>query len=99
MMLSSEEHFNIILNAIHDYHEGENDIGILLVEKAVIQLMQYQEATDTQEIFDEIVEIFDFYNDFIKEKDINLKEVDDGYYELVLMYLNEVQKEIMEEDK
>ena len=99
MMLSDEEHFNIILNAIRDYQEGTNDIAILLIEKSVIQLKHYKEQTDTQEIYDEIVEIFNFYNLFIKEKKIDLPIVTDGYYDLALMYLNEAQEQLMESQK
>ena len=98
-MLSDEEHFNIILNAIRDYQEGTNDIAILLIEKSVIQLKHYKEQTDTQEIYDEIVEIFNFYNLFIKEKKIDLPIVTDGYYDLALMYLNEAQEQLMESQK
>lgn len=99
MMLSDEEHFNIILNAIRDYQEGTNDIAILLIEKSVIQLKHYKEQTDTQEIYDEIVEIFNFYNLFVKEKKIDLPIVTDGYYDLALMYLNEAQEQLMESQK
>ena len=97
MILSDDEHFFIILNAIHDYHKGENDIAILLVERTTAQLMNFEGTTDTQEIYDEIVEIFNFYNLFIKEKDIDLPIITDEYYELTLMYLNEVQNLFMED--
>ena len=50
------------------------------------------QPTDTQEIYDIIIECFDFYNDFIKEKNINLKPIEDGFYELVEIYINDIVK-------
>ena len=82
MLLSDEEHFTIILSAIRDYTPGETDIAILIVEKVSNQLsgLVHQQFS-TQDIYDEVVECFDFYNDFIKEKKIDLKLIDDDIYE------------------
>lgn len=93
MLLSDEEQFNIILTTIYDYQEGVNDIAIIMVEKICSQLIDsINQPTDTQEIYDIIIECFDFYNDFIKEKNINLKPIEDGFYELVEIYINDIVK-------
>ena len=87
MLLSDEEHFAIILSAIRDYTPGENDIAILIVEKVSSQLSDLiDKQFTTQDIYDEVVECFDFYNDFIKEKQIKLKTINEELYELVLAY-------------
>ena len=99
MLLSDEEHFAIILSAIRDYTPGENDIAILIVEKVSSQLSNLvNEQFSTQDIYDEVVECFDFYNDFIKEKQIELKTINEELYELVLTYLNMVVEEYDEMD-
>ena len=94
MLLSDEEHFAIILSAIRDYQEGVNDIPILIVEKVSAQIINcVKDSFSTQDIYDEIEECFNFFNDFIKEKDINLKPIDSGFFDLVVAYLNTVIEE------
>lgn len=94
MLLSDEEHFTIILSAIRDYTPGENDIGILIVEKVSTQLRTLVDKQfSTQDIYDEVAECFDFYNDFVKEKQIDLKIIEEGMYELVMEYLNLIVEE------
>lgn len=89
MLLTDEEHFTIILSAIRDYQPGENDIAILIVEKISKQIINsVDEQFSTQDIYDEVEECFDFYNAFIKEKNVDLKPIEEGFYELVKEYLN-----------
>lgn len=95
MLLSDEEHFTIILSAIRDYESGVNDIGILIVEKVVAQIIACVNTQfTTQDILDEIIEIFDFYNDFITEKKIDMKTIPDEMKDLVEVYINEVIKNV-----
>ena len=100
MLLSDEEHFAIILSAIRDYTPGENDIAILIVEKVSTQLRSLvNKQFSTQDIYNEVAECFDFYNDFVKEKKLDLKQIDDGLYELVIEYLNMIVEEYDEMEK
>ena len=100
MLLSDEEHFAIILSAIRDYIPGENDIAILIVEKVSTQLSSLiDKQFSTQDIYNEVAECFDFYNDFIKEKKLDLKQIEDGLYELVMQYLNIIVEEYDEMEK
>ena len=91
MLLSDEEHFAIILSAIRDYKTGENDISILKVVAQIIDCVNSQFTT--QDIFDEIIEVFNFYNDFITQKKIEMQLIPDEMGELVEVYINEVIKE------
>lgn len=94
-LLSDEEKFSIVLASIRDYNEGENDIPILIVEKLTKQLIDsINHQINTQEILDEVIECYNFYNDFIEQKNINLKTIPEEWYELVELYLNEVVKEV-----
>lgn len=100
MLLSDEEHFAIILSAIRDYTPGESDIAILIVEKVSTQLSSLVDKQfSTQDIYNEVAECFDFYNDFVKEKKLDLKQIDDGLYELVIEYLNMIVEEYDEMEK
>lgn len=102
MLLSDEEHFTIILSAIRDYTPGENDIAILIVEKVSTQLSTLvKEQFTTQDIYNEVAECFNFYNDFVKEKKLDLRQIEEGMYELVMQYLNIIVEEYdgMEKNK
>ena len=97
MLLSDEEHFTIILSAIRDYEQGVTDIGILLVEKVIAQIIACVDTHfSTQDVFDEIIEVFDFYNDFITTKNIEMKTIPDEMKDLVQIYINEVIKDVGE---
>ena len=65
-MLDNEDKFLIILEAIKDYKKGENDIAILLVEKLTQKLATIEIDTDTVELYKEVEDTFDLYNQFIK---------------------------------
>lgn len=94
MMLTANEHLTIILSAIRDYQTGENDIPILIVEKVCNQIPNsVDNQISTQDIYNEVEECYNFYNDFIKEKNVNLKVIEEGYYELVKEYLNIIVEE------
>lgn len=94
-LLSDEEKFSIVLASIRDYNEGENDIPILIVEKISKQLIDsINNQIDTQDILDEVIECYNFYNDFIEQKNINLKTIPEEWYDLVELYLNQVIKEV-----
>ena len=95
MILTDEEEFTIVLASIRDYHQGENDIAILIVEKVCNQIFHsIDKEISTQDIYDEILECFDYYNTFVKEKKIDLRLIDDEICDLVEFYLNEIVKEI-----
>lgn len=94
MLLTPNEHLTIILSAIRDYYPGETDIPILIVQKISKQLISsVNEQITTQDIYDEIEECFNFYNDFIRNKNVDLQEIDDDFYELVKTYLNMIVEE------
>ena len=94
MLLTDEDHLAIIIMAIRDYIPGETDVAILIVEEVSNQIIkQVNDSFTTQDLYDEIVECFDFYNDFVTEKNIDLKTIDDSIYEFVRQQLNELVEE------
>ena len=97
MLLSDEEQFTIVLSAIRDYEAGMNDIGILIVEKVSAQIVACVDTQfTTQDIFNEIVEVFDFYNDFVTTKQLDMKLIPDAMKDLVELYINEVINDVGE---
>lgn len=99
MLLTDEERFVIILSAIRDYEKGTNDIGIIIVEKVANQIMNSIDTNfNTQQILDEIIETFNYYNDFVTEKNIDMQKISDGMIDLVEHYINEIVTNIDKED-
>lgn len=95
MLLDDEKHFIIVLSAIRDYESGTNDIGILIVEKVINEIINCVDIQfDTQDVFDEIVEVFNYYNDFVEEKGIDMRKIPDGMIDLLEHYVNEVVKDV-----
>ena len=100
MLLSDDERFIIVFSAIRDYEPENTDIGILIVEKVSNQILNcVDNQITTQEIFDEIIETFNYYNDFVREKDIDLKLIPDEMVDLVEYYMNEVIKNVQTIEK
>lgn len=99
MLLSDEEHFTIVLSAIRDC-DSDTDVSVLIVEKVVAQIINCVNTQFTaQDILDEIVEIFDFYNTFIKAKKIDIKPIPDDMKDLIEKCINEVIDDVTKDNK
>lgn len=78
----------IVLTSIRNYSEGK-DIYTLITEEACrVMSLRIRSQVDTQEIYDFIISCFDLYNDFVREKKMDLPLIPDEAYDLVLAYLN-----------
>lgn len=87
-MLNDNDRLMIVLTSIRNYSQGK-DIYTLITEEACrIILLNVDNKISTQDIYDEIVECFNFYNIFVTEKKMDLPIIPDEAYELVLAYLN-----------
>ena len=93
-MLDNEDKFLIILEAIKDYRKGENDIAILLVEKLTQKLITIEVDTDTVELYKEIEDTFNLYNQFIKIRNVDMPFIPDEMYDLVVYYFNKIIEEL-----
>ena len=95
MILTDQQRMVLILNTIKQYNKDENDIGILLVQNVSKMLSNIIDAPiTTEDIFYEIEESFDFYNDFIKDKNVDLPLIEEEMKDVVVYYLNTIIKEM-----
>lgn len=95
MILTDQQRMVLILNTIKQYNKDENDIGILLVQNVSKMLSNIIDAPiTTEDIFYEIEESFDFYNDFIKDKNVDLPLIKEEMKDVVVYYLNTIIKEM-----
>ena len=91
MLLDDNERLALIINAIRNYHEGENDIGVLIVYEVTQSILSIvTQQFDTQELYDEIAECFILYNTFIVAKDIDLPMIEDEMFIQVVDIINEI---------
>ena len=91
MLLDDNERLALIINAIRNYHEGENDIGVLIVYEVTQSILSIvTQQFDTQELYDEIAECFTLYNTFIVAKDIDLPMIEDEMFAQVVDIINEI---------
>ena len=95
MILNDQQKMVLILNTIKGYKRDEDDIGILLVQNVSKKLSDIIDSPiTTEDIYYEIKECFDFYNDFVKDKKVDLPLVNDKMNDLVVFYLNTIVKEM-----
>lgn len=91
MLLDDNERLALIINAIRNYHEGENDIGVLIVYEVTQSILSIvTQKFDTQDLYDEISECFTLYNTFIDAKDIDLPMIEDKMFTQVVDIINEI---------
>lgn len=91
MLLDDNERLALIINAIRNYHEGENDIGVLIVYEVTQSILSIvTQRFDTQDLYDEISECFTLYNTFIDAKDIDLPMIEDEMFTQVVNIINEI---------
>ena len=95
MILTDQQRMVLILNTIKQYNKDEDDIGILLVQNVSKMLSDIIDTPiTTEDIFYEIEESFDFYNDFIKDKNVDLPLIKEEMKDVVVYYLNTIIKEM-----
>lgn len=96
MLLSDDDRLEITLGTILEHNEDLNDVPMIIIDRVCKQIIKsVNKQIDTQEIYDEIIECFNYYNDFVIEKNIvELPIVDEGFYELCEVFLNDAIKEV-----
>lgn len=92
MLINDTEKSNIIFKAIQEYKPGENDFSILISVKVMETITKNKnnfDHIDPQNILEEIEDTFDFFNDFIKERKINLPNIPENHKNLVEEMMNQ----------
>lgn len=94
MILNRNDKFAIILKSIRSYN-SDSDIYTIITEEACNKMITSINTTvDTQQIYDEIVDCFNLYNDFVREKEMDLPLIAAEAYDLVRAYLNDLLGEL-----
>lgn len=97
ILLDDVEMANIIFLTIQQHKVGENKIVTDLI-KTSLKKIQKKDIQDTQDICDTVIECFDFYNDFVKEKNMNLPLIQESSYDMIVTLLNNIIGEMINAD-
>lgn len=85
MVLTEDENFTICFEALRDPTLSKDNVARIVCDrafKAIIVAMSKQSGgmIDTQEIYDDVVGCFNYYNDFVIEKNISAPLINDDYF-------------------
>lgn len=95
LLLNDTEIANIVFLVIQQYKANENKIVTNIVKFALDKINQKtDEIKDMQNVCDTLMECFDLYNSFVKEKHMDLPVINENSYNMVVMLLNNVIGEI-----
>ena len=97
ILLDDVEMANIIFLTIQQHKAGENKIVTDLI-KTSLKKVQEKDIQDTQDICDTVIECFDFYNDFVNEKNMNLPLIQESSYDMIVALLNNIIGEMINAD-
>ena len=94
MVLTEDDMFNIVFYTIQ---KNPGELTAMTLMRNVCQVItdKAKGGIDTQEICDDVLNCFDYYNDFIKEKKMNLPVIGETYYNMVVVVLNALIGEIL----
>ena len=96
MVLKENDIYNIVFDTIQQ-KPGEHTATTLMRNACQAITDKVEGGIDTQEICDDVLHCFDYYNDFVKEKKMNLPIIGETYYNMVVVVLNALIGEILNE--
>lgn len=96
MVLNENDMYNIVFQTIQQ-KPGDKTAMVLMKNSCNMITKKNQGIIDTQEICDDVLCCFDYYNDFINEKKLNLPIIGETYYNMVVVVLNALIGEILNE--
>lgn len=91
-LLTDIEKSNIIFKSINEYKPGQNDLFVIIpvfVMERIQEKHMQLENFDSNDIYDEIEDCFNFLNSFIKERNMDLPKITSEQYEATKCLINE----------
>ena len=98
MVLNENDMYNIIFKTIQQ-KPGEKTAITLIRNTFDVIVKKNKDVIDTQEICDDVLNCFDYYNSFVKEKRMNLPIIGDTYYNMVVIVINALVGEMLNEKR
>ena len=98
MVLNEDDFYNIIFQTIQQ-KPGDKTAMVLMSNVCNMIIKKNQDVIDTQEICDDVLQSFDYYNNFINEKNMNLPIIGETYYNMVVVVLNALIGEMLNDEK
>lgn len=99
ILLTDVEMANIVFIAIQNYKNNENKIVTDIISLSLKKINQKEVyIKDMQDVCDTLMECFDLYNAFVKEKNMNLPLIQESSYDMVVVLLNNAIGEMINGD-
>ena len=89
-MLNDNDYFKMVLDVLKD-NSTSFEVSKELCSKVITKIgdrVTGDTVVDTQEICDDIFACFDYYNDFVKSKNIDVALIEDRDYDNVVLGIN-----------
>jgi len=96
MVLDENDMYNIIFHTIQQ-KPGEKTAMVLMRNVFNMIVKKNQGIIDTQEICDDVLNCFDYYNDFVNEKNLIVPIIGETYYNMVVVVINALVGEMLNE--
>lgn len=90
MVLNDNDYFKMVLEVLKDdntSHELAKQLCSKVFDK-IGDKIGGNDVIDTQEICDDVFNCFDYYNDFVTSKNINVALIEDCDYDNVVLGIN-----------
>lgn len=92
MVLTEDDMFNISFDVVRDQNSKEHPAHSVCNKafQAILKTVNRDEEIiiDTVEIYEDIIDCFDYYNDFVTEKKIPVPLIDESYYLILADAIN-----------
>lgn len=98
MVLTEDDIFNIVFYTIQQ-KPGEKTATTLMRNVCQGIVDKNKGMIDTQEILDDVINCFNYYNDFVEEKKMNLPIIGETYYSMAEITLNAAIGEILNDSE
>lgn len=89
-MLNDNDYFSMVLDVLKD-NSTSYDVSKALCSKVFEKIgsnLRPGDVVDTQEICDDVLNCFNYYNDFVISKKINVALIEESEYDNVVLGIN-----------
>lgn len=94
--LSDDVMWDLLFNVLSN-HETGSQIASKLVKSSCNYLTNNNDGKiSTEDICDSVLGLFDYYNDYVKERNVNLQLITQSEYDMTILMLNAAVNLVLE---
>lgn len=96
-LISEDVMWDLIFNIILDHKSGDPIASKIVRASCDYLSKNVKDGCSTEDICDSVLSCFDFYNDYVDQKNIDLKKISKPEYDMTVIMLNAAINLILEE--